>query len=213
MTNYRANVVAALESIVAIGRQLVIIDVQKCFMDSEKIVGDIIDYAKGFDEIIYIWDRIYQQSEDEYEDEYEDEDFSRQMFREMKDSAIRVRMIPIDKEYGFLRGAMDSGVSDEDIIETLRFLIKYNLADSREIINHETQGAAHAEKQKIEFVPEGFEGDDDYPDPIIYPDIDLQAIRKSPILVGGGRDECLKEIYLLLEAYNLKPEINAQYTY
>jgi len=92
------------------------------------------------------------------------------------------------------------------------------LVESRDIIEKaEDDWVPYAEKHNIEWVPEGFEGDEDYLDPIIVPsdltDSLKEAVKKRPILTGGGRNECLQEIYLLLEALGLDPEINEEYTY
>lgn len=210
MTDLQNSIIAALHKIIALGRQLVIVDVQKCFDASQNLVEPLLDYAKGFDEIIYIWDDV--------QEEHKDEDYLTEMMRKMKDSGIHVRMTPMRKQYGFFRGLMDTGVSEEDIVLGIQFMLKYELLDSRSIVEEaEETWIQYADKHGIEWVPEGFEGDEDYTDPLYIPE-DLtnslkEVVKKRPILVGGGRNECLQEIYLLLEALQVDPEINEKYTY
>lgn len=197
--------------VVAIGRQLVIVDVQKQFADSKKLLKPILDYVKGFDEIIFIWDTLYQLEQDK-----EGESHLMQMLREMKDSGIHVRMEEIGKKYGFLRGAMDTNESEQDIVNVLRFMLKHSLGDSRDIQNdHKAEWENYAKKFNIQYVPEGFAGDESesmaLPDDVV--DVLKGKIKQRPILIGGARDACLQEIFLVLKAMGLQPEINEKYTY
>lgn len=211
MPRYQTNVVAALRKITALGRQLVIVDVQKCFPLSESIVDDLVDYAKGFDEIIYVWDMLFQ------EDPANEagEGLNNQMFRQMKDSQIKVKQVPIEKQYGFLRSFMDLGFDDEEIIALLKFMLDRGIYDSRDLGEDDIKEEHKADFQKL--LDEYELGDWDTYDAIFIPEdllTDLRTnVKQRPLLVGGGREECLKEIYLLMEAMGFNPEINEQYTY
>ena len=85
----------------------------------------------------------------------------------------------IEKSYGFLRDWMDRGDDSYEIVETLKLLRKNKLSDSREL--------------------------DDYchDDPIWIPEIKIPEIEFAHIC-GGCDQQCLAEMELLLEAYNIK---------
>jgi hypothetical protein len=85
----------------------------------------------------------------------------------------------VEKGYGFLRDWMDRGEDHYEIIETIKLLEKSGLIDSRDLSDYE---------------------DDD---PIYIPDIYIPEWDFSHIC-GGGENECLLEMELLLEAKNVK---------
>lgn len=177
----QSKLVAALKRVVAIGRQLVIVDVQKCFSASDDLVEDLMDYAEGFDDIVYIWDGDYNELDEEY-------DPSHDMHQYMLDHPKTSQMIKLrPKNYGFLNEAMD--IADDDtIVKILSDMLDGDF-ESRE------------EADLGLFIPEELEEDLE------------KHVKNKPILVGGGRERCLKETYLLLKAMGLDPEINEQYTY
>ena len=79
----------------------------------------------------------------------------------------------VEKSYAFLRNWMDIGKED-DILPTLDIMSQRDINDSREI--------------------EEFEDDD----PIYFPDFDIPEYEFTHIC-GGGENECLKEMEILLE--------------
>lgn len=94
------------------------------------------------------------------------------------------RMQFVPKQYGFFRGWMDTGVSDSDIIEVAKKMIKLGKYDSRDIkhniYNH---------------------------DCIYIPDIEMnQFKRRNWDLIGGSITECLYEIELLMDSYKIRHE-------
>lgn len=172
------------ESVVAMGRQLIIVDVQVRFAQSEKIVTKILDYAKGFDEVLFIYDVLDKDDVDMWED--------------MQDSDLSVKAIKIPKEYAFFRGYMDTDVDEDDIVKIAKYMIKNDIRDSRDI----EKGVFSIVDEKVDsiFIPD-------------LVDVLKQRVKSRPILIGGARNECLREVYLLLEALDKKPEINSNYVY
>jgi len=105
-----------------------------------------------------------------------------------------------DKGYGFLRGWMDNNVSDRNIIKALRQMYLLKINDSREIIENFDDDEAQEKWKEIL-------NDPDIPiDPLmVFP----KSIRKlkeyeGSLLIGGGRNECLREVELIMNAFNIK---------
>ena len=102
-----------------------------------------------------------------------------------------------EKEYGFFRGYMDAGISNNIIIKVIRAMYQFRVHDSRDL------------DLKVILSPKEFSIIQDYAsyDPIYLPwAIDILELRNmSPFyLCGGSSDACLLEIELLCNALNIK---------
>ena len=98
----------------------------------------------------------------------------------------------VEKEYGFFREWMDYGVPDHIIIKTIRAMVNHRVNDSRDLDLEQILG------DDAESLPE---------DSIYMPDfISLGTLKKmSPFyMCGGGRSECLREIELICNAFNIR---------
>lgn len=110
----------------------------------------------------------------------------------------------VDKGYGFFRSWMDFGVSEDTIQDVIRYMVNNRLRDSRDI-----------DEDKLREMC----GDDwnDYmvDDPLFIPDIRLDMLRRfnKGLLVGGGFNECLKEVRILMDTFNVRYRVVRQYTY
>lgn len=175
--------------------QLVIVDIQPAFPMSEYLVPSVLEYSKKFDDIVFIYDCHHQEGcgapFDPYVlDMYEDMAFN-QEFRDKTEC--------IGKEFGFLRGWMDTGVDNDDIISIVKYMIEQNIGDSRDIAEGVFDVAD--EKRNCDSIGAG-------------PHTELDRyISQSVTLVGGGQYECLAEIDLLLQAMGRQTEINYSYVY
>lgn len=106
------------------------------------------------------------------------------------------------KEYGFFRPWMDLNVPDRIIIKTIRAMVQNRVNDSRmldinSVLTPEEQQQFHNAHKYLSWDDEG----------IYFPDFMPISILKqiSPFyLVGGGRNECLREIELLCNAFNIR---------
>jgi hypothetical protein len=116
------------------------------------------------------------------------------------DQQVAQRIKYIEKEYGFFRAWMDHGVPDRIIIKTIRAMVQSRTNDSRmldvnQVLTPEEQTVL--QHSRIDWNNEG----------IYLPDfIQISILKKmSPFyMVGGGRNECLREIELWCNAFNIR---------
>jgi len=100
-----------------------------------------------------------------------------------------------EKSYAWLRNFMDTGVDDRITIRVIRYLVMNDMNDSRDI-----DDAVFAE----------LVGDDweemDRENTIYMPEISIGNLKSlsGSLLGGGGKHECLKEIQLLMNAFNIR---------
>jgi len=107
----------------------------------------------------------------------------------------------VDKGYGYFRGWMDNGISDRTIIKLIRKMYSDGVSDIRELFDGEDD--EDYEEKLNEFIS---------PDSIDY--VEMFAVQWTSVkrlkeynksyLVGGGRNECLKEVTLLMNAFNIR---------
>ena len=100
-----------------------------------------------------------------------------------------------EKGYAFLRSWMDQGVDTSVIIKVLREMIRRGFNDSREF-----------EEELEQIVGEGSWEDWMEGDNIYIPDIAINELKSFTgcLMGGGGRDECFKEIQILMSVFNIK---------
>lgn len=128
---------------------------------------------------------------------------------EVLDSAIFY-----DKGYAYFRYCMDSNISEDSIVNLVKFMIKYNINDSRDINT----------KFWDKFIKEY--PDDDYgtgelrsllenaSDMINIPDLmDFLKKYNDIVLTGGGINQCLKEVEIALMALGKQYNVLSNYTY
>jgi hypothetical protein len=102
----------------------------------------------------------------------------------------------LEKEYGFFRGFMDNGISDHIIIKVVRAMVTQRTHDSRDL------------DLSTILEPSEFEQVEDYLDDAIYMPYwaNVSELKQmSPFyMCGGGRNECLREIELICNAFNIR---------
>jgi hypothetical protein len=109
-----------------------------------------------------------------------------------------------DKGYGYLRAWMDMGVKFGFIIQVIREMYSQKVNDSRMLFNED--------EEKIEeyLTQMAWESNVDLEymldDPLIvgWAAIDQLKRYNNCYLIGGGREECLREVALLMNAFNIK---------
>lgn len=182
--------------------QLLIIDVQKTFKCSKDVVDPILKVLDNYSEVIYLYDVISGDGEsfdDMWEEFYEDEEVYSKFSRKLT------------KEYAFFRDLMDAGVDDEFIVELVRLMMKHKICDARDIA--ESEHAAEFEKLfarnqfYLSFDNYGFHIPEDLVESL------RSYVRAGVTLVGGGLNECLKEVELLLCALDIKYSVLSSCTY
>ena len=118
------------------------------------------------------------------------------------DTIDRIKFI--DKGYGFFRNWMDVGVGESTIQKAIIHMVKNRKYDSRDI----------DEDEWLEMFPE-LENYDVLDDGIYLPDISIGKLKNwsGSYLCGGGKDECLKEVQLLMNAFNIKYKLVREFIY
>lgn len=103
----------------------------------------------------------------------------------------------VDKGYGHFRSWMDNGISDATIIKVIRTMYQQRVNDSRDIFEDN-------EEALIEIVGDEFQ-DWMIDDPILvgWAAVDKLKEFNGAYIVGGGRNECLREVELLMNAFNI----------
>jgi hypothetical protein len=188
--------------------QLLIVDVQNTYLKyCQDLLVKIPQFAQNFSEVIYLFDNI------------NNEDFHSQvpdLWMQEEYQEFYDRWKVISKNYAFFRGLMDAGIDEDDqeLVKLAQFLRKYNLNDAREICPDNPKiwktyqkEFKHSPLQNINFEDYGFY----LPEDLI---TDLEnSLRDGVVLVGGGRQECLKEVALLLRVLGIKFTIHEELTY
>ena len=115
----------------------------------------------------------------------------------------------IDKGYGFFRGWMDNGLDENVIKEMFIYLLEHNLSDSRDVISNEN------DIKKIIPSANDYEYDTILKEPLFLPSMDLNVFNHfdNSELVGGAANECLAEVRIILEALDIKYDLNKKFIY
>ena len=116
-----------------------------------------------------------------------------------------------DKGYAFFRFCMDEGIDDKATVDLIRFMVKHSITDSREINTEmwnqfmkETNNTRQAVRDLLETAE----------DMIYVPEL-MEELKKysNPVLMGGGIDECLREVELGFMALDKPYQIVKRFTY
>lgn len=107
----------------------------------------------------------------------------------------------VDKGYGYFRSWMDSGMDSRIIIATIRELYSQRKSDSRDLVFPDDVKEMTPIQLEIQDAIEEMGND-----PLIVNWISVGQLRKfnGAYIMGGGRDECLREVELLMNAFNIK---------
>lgn len=158
------------------------------FVNAEEtgVSGDTIDSIKHY------WEEII--SPTNYD---EDED-------EEKESPINWnRFKIIDKGYGHLRAWMDLGVPENVIIKMIRLLYQEKKTDSRDLFGGE-DSSEYAYSIKEFMGNDYIRGIEDEYFAVNWVSVSLLKKFSGAYIVGGGRNQCLREVELIMNAFNIK---------
>jgi len=103
-----------------------------------------------------------------------------------------------DKGYAFFRYCMDSGIDDDELVALIRFMVANDINDSRDI---DSDNWKKFEKKYPEY-PNLFKLlKDEMGEMINIPEL-MDELRQynNIVIMGGGVDECLKEVELALQS-------------
>ena len=117
-----------------------------------------------------------------------------------------------DKGYAFFRSCMDNGINHELLIELIKFLMRYDLYDARDLDDDHWQefGNLFGEDDDFEYLKEMLIDGEFFGIPDL---MDRLQSYSNIVITGGGVDECLKEVELALEALGKPYEIEHKFTY
>lgn len=114
-----------------------------------------------------------------------------------------------DKGYAFFRNCMDRGGDDEELVNLVKFMRDNDINDSRELDKNFWK--AFVKQYGSKNIRELMEDSEDC---INIPDLmDVLEKLNNIVLVGGGVNECLKEVELALDALDKNYETWGKYTY
>ena len=124
------------------------------------------------------------------------------------DESIARRMELREKSYAWLRNWMDNDVPPAIIIAVVRYMVQNKVYDSRDI-EPETMVEIIGQDKYTEY-EDAIEGD-----MISIPDISIPELKSlsGALIGGGGKHECLKEITLLMNAFNIKYKLVKEWMY
>lgn len=154
--------------------------------EDQGLTGDTIQSIKEY------WDNAVCPEEERYTyDEENDEYVENQDCPTVNWQRFQV----VDKGYGYFRSWMDYGIEPSTIIATIRELYAQKVSDSRDL-NKRTPT-----QSLIRDAINEMDGD-----PLIVNWTSVAQLKRfsGAYLVGGGRNECLREVELLMNAFNIK---------
>ena len=187
------------------GRTLISVDIQP---DHEKAFGFqmykfaywLESVAEQFDTIIFLFNgpELGFPSEDEYKNWLYENDISEELLN---------RIQFFDKGYAFFRNAIDAGLDENEIVKLIQYMVKNHINDSRDI-DEEAWHQIGLDDALIDHM----KGNDDA---LFIPEVlsVLGKVNGHIDLVGGGVNECLKEVELCLRAINKPFNLINEWTY
>lgn len=117
-----------------------------------------------------------------------------------------------DKGYGYLRGWMVQGVKPRTIIRTIREMYAQRVLDSRELYGGEDDPQYNTNMQKLL----GEDWEEWMRDDAISVEWTSVAQLKrwnGSYIMGGARNECLREVQLLMNAFNVSYKTLKRFVY
>lgn len=141
----------------------------------------------------------------------EENEFKYWMIENGLDEDIAYNATYFDKGYAFFRYCMDSDIEDDDVVKLVKFMVKHDINDSRDM--NEDMWSLYMKEYSINQseVRELLEYSDDM---INIPDLmDFISKYNNIILCGGGINECLKEVEIALMALDKQYKVLTKYTY
>ena len=125
------------------------------------------------------------------------------------DEEIAYNVELYDKGYAFFRYCIDNDIDDESIINLIKHMVQYDINDSRDLDKEFWN--SFMEQYGNENIKELLEFSDDC---INIPDL-MEFLNpfNNIVLVGGGVNECLKEVEIALHALDKSFQIWDKFTY
>lgn len=117
-----------------------------------------------------------------------------------------------DKGYAFFRSCMDDGHDEQEIVNLVKYMIKHDINDSRDIDEEMWNGFMAEYGYNSSDVRDFLEPAQDcinIPDLMDY----LQKFSGKIVICGGGINECFKEVEIALNALGKNYNVLTKFTY
>lgn len=157
--------------------------------EDQGLSGDTVQSVQQF------WDEALGTEGEESEDEE-----GNYYYNEPKSPIDWSRFTVVDKGFGYFRSWMDHGISPKIIIATIREMYAQKVSDTRDLEFPESNQLTAAQRLIQDAVAE-MNGD---AMSVGWASVAQLKRFNGAYLVGGGRDECLREVELLMNAFNIK---------
>lgn len=191
------------------GRPVVCVDVQPAYMDYTpgeytQSVGKFLAEQRGpilmyvnadetgitedniQNDVVPMWEEVFERNGDDFHEDGLD------------------KMEFFDKGYGYLRSWMDIGVEPAHIIRTIREMYRQKVHDSRDLFG----GNEEKQLEYLQPIAESINTEAQYmvDDGISVGWVAVDQLKRynNCYLIGGGRKECLAEVAILMNAFNIK---------
>lgn len=120
----------------------------------------------------------------------------------LEDTLNRIRIF--DKGYGYFRAWMDNGISPSTVIRVVRALYQHKVNDSRDLdLTRLKEIVGNEWKEWME----------DDPITVEWLSVSLLKQFNNCYICGGGEEECLAEVQLLMNAFNIKYKTMKNFIY
>ena len=162
------------------------------FVNAEQdgLTSDTVDSIKQY------WNDTVCPEEDRYTYDEENDEY---IEKESCPAIDWSRFTIVDKGYGYFRDYMDSGVEPRLMIKLIRYMYQKRVDDARNIKFPPFNKRTSDETELYHLLEE-------YADsPFIINWTSVAQLKKfsGSYLVGGGRNECLREVEILMNAFNI----------
>lgn len=187
----------------AVRNNLIICDIQSAYPISETLIPKMISKIKKFDKILYLYNGDDTGLSDDNKNSITEWIFEHSDYDERILDLFETKNITwYDKGYAFFRDMMDSGkFQDTQIIKLLQFMLSKNVYDIRDL--------EESDFDKINNrLNLGMDHSEDYNVWISQDLVDYLTTYPKGSIIGGGRDECLKEVVLLSKALRLGYQVD-----
>lgn len=183
-------------------KSLIIVDIQPSY---HKYCQEIITNPK-FKQLIDKTERIllYFNGED-YSGSLDTHSRMKQYITDFLGTTCLSKINLTEKDYGFIRDWMDDGISDTYIIRAFRYMIIRNISNSLDIPESDLLNIIDNDLFDVASKLE-----------IYLPDkLSLRLLKEysKGYICGGFGDECLKEIELVMNSFNLNYTRLKEFTY
>ncbi len=116
-----------------------------------------------------------------------------------------------DKGYAFFRYCMDNSIDESNIVDLIKYMIKYDINDSRDINEDMWNDYMEETNHNQQDVRDLLENAGDM---VNVPDLmDFIKSYSNIVLTGGGINECLKEVEISLLALDKTYTTISEFTY